>query len=362
MDRKAGGTLVTHFLPIDPSQITWQGTPKVYESTKPGIFRDFCADCGSTLTWRSHGIPNQPDIYQITCGTLDEEVLMGPNAKDFTFTFRQYWCCRAIQGVTDNLGGVGERWVEGDTLVASDIAYQYVNRKTPSLATIRAANAAYTASHIPVGVFVGGTSGIGQGIAEAFARHTKGNARIVIVGRNREAAEKIIAKFPKPSNSEASFEFLECDISVMNNVHATTTELLKRHPKINFLVMTPGYFTTAGFTPTVDGIDRKLAVHYYGRWKFAKELMPLLEAAAQDGEDAKIFSEIANRHPKITAMHAHPGGVRTNLGASAETCSVEECGEYLFNGLLNHTGGYWRIGSRGEDLGKREYKAGADKI
>ncbi|KAJ7592622.1 hypothetical protein C8J56DRAFT_1002807 [Mycena floridula] len=289
----------------------------------------------------------------------------------------------------------------------------------PSLATIRAANAAYTASHIPVGVFVGGTSGIGQGIAEAFARHTKGNARIVIVGRNREAAEKIIAKFPKPPNPEASFEFLECDISVMNNVHATTTELLKRHPKINFLVMTPGYFTAAGFTPTVDGIDRKLAVHYYGRWKFVKELMPSLEAAAQDGEDAKIFSvldphnrddidlddlglkktysvaraasqapiyndlmvqEIASRHPKITAMHTYPGGVRTNLGASAHTwyiraawkafmpllypftSSVEECGEYLFHGLLNHTGGYWRIGSRGEDLGKREYKAGAGKI
>ncbi|KAJ7592620.1 Mss4-like protein [Mycena floridula] len=116
MCRKAGGTLVTHFLPIDPSQITWQGTPKVYETSKPGIFRDFCPDCGSTLTWRSKDAPSQPDVYQITCGTLDEEVLMGPNAKNFTFTFRQYWCCHEIEGVTDNLGGVGERWVEGDTL------------------------------------------------------------------------------------------------------------------------------------------------------------------------------------------------------------------------------------------------------
>jgi len=38
-----------------------------------------------------------------------------------------------------------------------------------------------TAKTLPVGVFVGGTSGIGQGLAEAFARHTGGNAKIMYV-------------------------------------------------------------------------------------------------------------------------------------------------------------------------------------
>jgi NADP-dependent 3-hydroxy acid dehydrogenase YdfG len=51
----------------------------------------------------------------------------------------------------------------------------------------------------PVAVFVGGTSGIGQGMAEAFNRHTKGNSRIVLVGRNRDAAEKIISKMKSVS-------------------------------------------------------------------------------------------------------------------------------------------------------------------
>lgn len=35
-------------------------------------------------------------------------------------------------------------------------------------------------------------------MAEAFARVTKGNANIIIVGRNRAAAERIISSFPKP--------------------------------------------------------------------------------------------------------------------------------------------------------------------
>ncbi|KAJ6526514.1 hypothetical protein DFH09DRAFT_1328530 [Mycena vulgaris] len=43
----------------------------------------------------------------------------------------------------------------------------------PSIAKIRAANAAYRSMYTPVSVFAGGTSGIGVGTEEAFARHTQ---------------------------------------------------------------------------------------------------------------------------------------------------------------------------------------------
>ena len=76
----------------------------------------------------------------------------------------------------------------------------------------------------------------------------------------------------------------------MKNVHAASSEILADHPKINFLVLSPGFMTTKGREETEEGIDRKLAVHYYARWAFINDLMPALQKASEDGEEAKVFS------------------------------------------------------------------------
>ncbi|KAJ7157073.1 hypothetical protein C8R46DRAFT_1165542 [Mycena filopes] len=174
-------------------------------------------------------------------------------------------------------------------------------------------------------------------MAQAFARHTNGNAHIALVGRNRAAAAAILATFPKPTLVGAAHEFVECDISVMQNV---TAELRARVPRVNFLVLTPG------------GIDRKLAVHYYGRWRFIRDLLPAVESAKAAGEDAKVMSvfsagtggaidlddlglkksftvtkaassaatynnimvnDFAARYPGLSFLHSYPGTVRTGL-------------------------------------------------
>lgn len=125
----------------------------------------------------------------------------------------------------------------------------------------------------PVAVFVGGTAGIGAAMAKAFASHRNGDAHIVIVGRNRQAAEDLIASLPKPADGQPPHEFVECDASLMRNVRQTTAELIRRLPTINFLVLSAGFLTTQGRNETDEGIDKRLALHYYSRWRFIYEFV-----------------------------------------------------------------------------------------
>lgn len=141
-----------------------------------------------------------------------------------------------------------------------------------SILAIRKSNvaAASALSSRPVAVFVGGTAGIGAGMAKAFAQHRNGDAHIIIVGRNRQAAQDLIASLPKPADGEAQHEFVECDVSLMKNVRTTATELVQRLPKVNYVVLSPGIITTK-VTKTEEGLHKSLALMYYARWRFAYE-------------------------------------------------------------------------------------------
>lgn len=173
----------------------------------------------------------------------------------------------------------------------------------PPLAVVRASNAKFSPKTTPVAIFVGGTSGIGEAIARAFACYTQGNAHIILCGRNRTAAERIIESFPKPSELHvtqgAKYEFVQCDATLMRSIQETTTDFLSRLNKVNYLVMSPGIMTMAGRTETEEGIDRKLALHYYARWKFTYDLLPLLKKAKSAGEDAKVMSVLGSIGAKV---------------------------------------------------------------
>lgn len=49
-------------------------------------------------------------------------------------------------------------------------------------------------------------------------------------------------------------------------------------------------------TSDSEGLDKKLALHYYARWKFIKDLIPLLRRAKDAGEDAKVLSVLGAGH------------------------------------------------------------------
>lgn len=164
--------------------------------------------------------------------------------------------------------------------------------KMPSLSAAKKSNATFTSTYRPTAVFVGGTSGVGEGSAIAFAKATKGtstnspafrlvwagcadelipqsgNAHIIISGRNKESAERIIASFPKTEHSQ--YDFVYCDATLMRNVVTAAEEIKSKVESINYLVLSQGMMNLEGFTPTSEGIDRKLALHFYGRWKVSR--------------------------------------------------------------------------------------------
>ncbi|KAJ7662554.1 hypothetical protein DFH06DRAFT_355244 [Mycena polygramma] len=195
---------------------------------------------------------------------------------------------------------LGQTEPDGISIIRSTLSYKSGKNldpppsNMPTFAEAEISNAAFSPAYIPVAVFVGGTSGIGQAMAEALARQTQGRAHIVLIGRNAAAAEKIITGFPKPTEEDGwAHEFVECDASSMTSVRAVSAALIQRLPRINFLVLTASgpkanSLIECGETP--EGLDTHLAMRYFSRYLFTKELLPLLVHAREQGQPAHVMT------------------------------------------------------------------------
>ncbi|KAJ7738299.1 NAD(P)-binding protein [Mycena olivaceomarginata] len=255
-----------------------------------------------------------------------------------------------------------------------------------TLADIIAVNTAWAPSHTPVGIFVGGTAGIGRGIAEAFARHTHGRAHIVLVGLYTR-------------------EFIPCDLALVANAKHTSAQLGARFPRVNVVFLTAGAISLKGFDPTPEEkLDRQMASLYYSKWAFIDGILPSLRTAKQAGEDARVaavhtagrgipvdlgdlglkeamgkgvrgarslvgqLASLRRPRPTLTFTHTFPGSVDTPvLRASPSLAlriahyvrlvlrirgemSIEECGERQLWGLLQAPPGGSRTGGDGAPL------------
>lgn len=120
-------------------------------------------------------------------------------------------------------------------------------------------------------LIIGGTGGIGYAIACRIASSSP-SSTVIISGRN------------EPKNiPHSNMQFRALDATSMRSIKRYTDDFKTSQDRIGTLVLTQGILTTAGRTETPEGIDRKMALHYYGRQLLIRELMPVLT------DDAKVL-------------------------------------------------------------------------
>lgn len=135
-------------------------------------------------------------------------------------------------------------------------------------------------------VVVGGTSGIGHGIA---ARLAQAGASVTVVGRDAERGLAVVREL-ESTGVCSGHEFVPCDASILANAKSFAAQFNASHPGLDVLVLTQGIASMDGRHETSEGIDRKLALHYYSRVAFAVNLMPLLRQSARGGAVLSILS------------------------------------------------------------------------
>mmetsp|Transcript_8077 Transcript_8077/g.14148 ORF Transcript_8077/g.14148 Transcript_8077/m.14148 type:complete len:332 (-) Transcript_8077:225-1220(-) len=142
-------------------------------------------------------------------------------------------------------------------------------------------------------VIVGATNGIGKGIACRLARE---GFQIIAVGREKEGRKNEVLGFLEKCSASSSsiiegseenkecspiqHEFRPCNAFELAQVKTCAQDIVRdysgENKGIDALVMTHGMATIQNFTPTSEGNDEKLTLHYWSRAAFAVSLLPAL--------------------------------------------------------------------------------------
>ncbi|MCJ1389268.1 hypothetical protein MMC18_002124 [Xylographa bjoerkii] len=187
-----------------------------------------------------------------------------------------------------------------------------------------------------VGVFVGGTSGIGE-----FALKANG------------AVASTITEQAKKLNPKSEVVNIKADTSLIKNVDAVCKDIKSKEDKINVLFLTTGFIAFDGRSETSEGIDKRLCLIYYSRMRFVHNLLPELTATSKEpnslsrvvtvqsaGHEGPLIEdelelkhnysflncrshgavmndfaceELAKQHPGTAFVHVYPGFVKTGI-------------------------------------------------
>lgn len=182
----------------------------------------------------------------------------------------------------------------------------------------------------PVLVFVGGTSGIGLSTLRALLTHAPTlTPRVYLIGRSSTAASQITSDF-QILNPNATITFLQSDVSLLKNVDDVCATIREKEDKVNLLFMTCGFFTiNSARQDTSEGLDRKLALHYYARARFIQNLASLLSAASkiQSPTHSRVISILDSRmglnaSPNFSDLALEESGAYGLASAAAHACAM----------------------------------------
>jgi len=218
--------------------------------------------------------------------------------------------------------------------------------------TVTKHNTAFFKECRPVVLVAGGTSGIGQNMAYKIASYSK-DPYIVIVGRSEQRGQETVEELQK-LNSNGTYLFERCDMSVLDDIRDLVKRVSQKQPTFNLLVITSGGLSLKKRTNTVDGLDERMTLNYFGRFALINLMLPYLHAAAEEGHYVSVLSvltaaqghdfkpddigldnsygvllaisqssvcndlmveELSLRNPDVSFYHAHPGIVKTNVTA-----------------------------------------------
>lgn len=153
-------------------------------------------------------------------------------------------------------------------VVAVGYAYQ---ASMSQLAAAEAASAAVSmiGKHA---VVVGGTSGIGHGIALRLAR---AGCSVTIVGRSQARGDAIVESMATTGGQKHAF--LQLDAFSLKACGTLAEQLGAGEKPLDLLVLSQGMATLQKHTPVPEtGLDQKLTLHVYSRALLASALAPVL--------------------------------------------------------------------------------------
>ncbi|KAF5651363.1 Dehydrogenase reductase SDR family member on chromosome X [Fusarium tjaetaba] len=153
---------------------------------------------------------------------------------------------------------------------------------------------------------VGGTSGIGLALAHHVAATS--NAVVTVCGRT------------KPANLSSNIEFSPIEATSMRGIKQWADNFKDRLAghRIALLILSQGTSNFAGRDETDEGIDRKMALHYYGRQLIVRELTPVLE------QDAKVLFILNGREGSPARINWDDLDLRTSysMSTAAQQCAT----------------------------------------